>query len=80
MGFLSLKYNYVGKKIYEYQTNADLDQKQCFFPCEFADLRFPDWDTKEICGVAICGLIIADLIWPDSTFKLIYFHRYAQYE
>jgi hypothetical protein len=28
------------------QTSADLD------PCKFADLRFADWDTKEICGFA----------------------------
>jgi hypothetical protein len=27
------------------QTNADLDQKHCFF---LADLRLADWDTKQI--------------------------------
>jgi hypothetical protein len=23
-------------------------RKHCFFPCKFADLRFSDWNTKEI--------------------------------
>jgi len=27
---------------------VDLDQKHCFFPCKFSDLKFVDWDTKEI--------------------------------
>jgi hypothetical protein len=39
-------------------TNVDLDQKHCLFPCKFTDLQFADWDTKEICRFAICGLII----------------------
>ncbi len=34
--------------------------EHCFFPCKFADLRFAEWDTKEICGFAICGLIITN--------------------
>ncbi len=30
------------------QTNANLDQKQCFLSCKFSD-----WDTKEVSGFAI---------------------------
>jgi hypothetical protein len=36
-------------------------QKHWLFPCKFADLLFADWGTKEICGFAICGLIITNL-------------------
>jgi hypothetical protein len=53
MAFRSQKYTYIGKKIYFRQTNVDLDQKHCLFPCKFADLRFADWDTKEICGLLL---------------------------
>jgi hypothetical protein len=27
-----------------------------------ADLQFADWDTKEICGFAISGLLVPDLL------------------
>ncbi len=37
-----------------------MDQKHCFILCNFADLRFADWETKEICGFAICGCIITN--------------------
>jgi hypothetical protein len=60
-GIHSLKYTYVGKKKYKRQPIEDLDQKHCFFPCKFADLRFADWDIKEICGFAIWGLVITNL-------------------
>jgi len=39
---------------------VDLDQNTAF-SLKFADLRFADWDTKEICGIAICELIIANM-------------------
>jgi hypothetical protein len=42
------------------KTNVDLDQNTAF-SLKFEDLLFADWDTKEICGIAICGLIIANL-------------------
>jgi hypothetical protein len=45
--------------------NADLDQKNCLFPGIFADLRFVDWDAYEICGFAICGLIIINFAICD---------------
>ncbi len=38
-----------------------MDQKHCIFPCKFADLQFSYWNTKEIFGFAICGLIITNL-------------------
>ncbi len=38
-----------------------LDQKHCFFPLKFADLRFADRDSKDIFGFAICGLILANV-------------------
>jgi hypothetical protein len=66
MALCSLKYTYVGKKIFYRQTKAVLDQKHSFFPCrsricdlrtgtqrKFADLRFADWHTSDICGFAI---------------------------
>jgi hypothetical protein len=56
MAFLNLKYTDVGKIEYERQTNPDLGQKHCFFPCKFVDLRFADWHTSEICGFAIAEL------------------------
>ncbi len=56
MAFRSLKYNNVGKFKKLRQTNANLDQKQCFLSCKFSD-----WDTKEVCGFAIFGLIITNL-------------------
>ncbi len=34
---------------------------ETFLLGEFDDLRFADWDTKEICGFAILGLIITYL-------------------
>jgi hypothetical protein len=47
------------------QTNADLDQKHCFFPSKYADLRFADCDTKELGGFAICYYKLADLRFVD---------------
>jgi hypothetical protein len=40
---------------------------RCLFPCQFADFRFADWETNEICGFAFCGLInsLADLGFAD---------------
>jgi hypothetical protein len=32
-----------------------------FFSFKFVDLQFADWDSKETCGFAICGLIITNL-------------------
>ncbi len=61
MAFRSLKYTYVGKNKYYMQTNADLDQKYFLFPCKFANWRFADWDTEEICGLIITNLRICDL-------------------
>ncbi len=45
----------------------DLDQKHCHFPCKFEDLRSADWVTKEICGFAICGLIITNVADRHGT-------------
>jgi hypothetical protein len=33
----------------------------CIFPRKIADLRYADWDTKEICGFAIRALFIKNL-------------------
>jgi hypothetical protein len=45
----------LGKKILEEnQCGSGSDnQKGCFFPCKFADLRFADCHTSEICGFFI---------------------------
>jgi hypothetical protein len=61
MELRSLKYTYVGKK------NITVEANQCgsirnttFFPSKIADLRFADWNTKEIYWYEICGLIITN--------------------
>jgi hypothetical protein len=40
---------------------CDFGPETLVFPQKFADLRFADGDTKEICGFAICGLILANV-------------------
>ncbi len=48
--------------MYQVGTNqCGSGSETLFFPGKFADLRFADWDNKEICGFAICGLIITNL-------------------
>jgi hypothetical protein len=41
-----------------------------------ANLKFADWDTKEICGFAICRLIITNLrncdLWTGRPKKFAY--------
>ncbi len=43
-----------------------MDQKHCFFPCKFADLRLADGDTKETCGLIVANLRICDLRTPQK--------------
>jgi hypothetical protein len=49
-----------------------MDQKHCFFLCKFPELRFADWETKDICGFVDLRMQIntykfefADLRFPD---------------
>ncbi len=73
---------------YQRQNSLDLDRKHCFFSCKFADLRFVDWDTKDICGFAVCGMSpricgftkmrFAEICLPTFDCK-IYIHKYALY-
>ncbi len=43
----------------------DRDQKHCLCPCKFADLRFADWDAKDICRFVSCELIITNMLILD---------------
>ncbi len=52
---------YVGNEKYLGQKMRIWIRNTAFFPSKFADLRFADWDTKESCVFAICGLIITNL-------------------
>jgi hypothetical protein len=52
MVFCSLKYTYVGKKNIRGQAMRIGIRKI------FGDLQFADWDTKEVFGLGINGLII----------------------
>jgi hypothetical protein len=63
LAFSSLKYTYVGKKKISWQINGDPDQKHCFFPFKIADLRFADWNSYELWGIAIAerAQVFADL-------------------
>ncbi len=62
MEFHSLKYTCVGKNnIICKPMWWILIRNTAFFLEKFADLRFADWDTNEICGFAICRLIITNL-------------------
>ncbi len=49
------------KKNFLRKTNANLDQKHCFFPYICANLRFADWDTNETCGFINTNLWICNL-------------------
>ncbi len=45
-----------------FQFNDDFwIRNTAIFLEKFADLWFGDWDAKEICGSAICGLIVTNL-------------------
>ncbi len=57
---LGLKYSYVGRENTS-EANHSRSESETFRLCKFVELRFADWDTKEICGFAICGLIITNL-------------------
>jgi hypothetical protein len=48
------------KKILE-ANNCGSGSETLFFTLKFADLRFAYWDTQEIFGFMICGLIITTL-------------------
>jgi hypothetical protein len=50
----------LGKKILE-ANQWGFGSETLLFPCNFAVLRFVEWDTKEICRFAICGFIITNL-------------------
>jgi hypothetical protein len=48
MAFFSLKYTFICKKILE-ANQCGSGSKTALFS-KFADLRFADWETKEICA------------------------------
>jgi hypothetical protein len=62
MTFRSLKYTYVGKKKYYWQTNAEPDQKHCLFPGKFAICGLAHLRNLLICDCGmspkICGIAI----------------------
>jgi hypothetical protein len=60
MTFRNLRYTYLGKKILE-ANQWGFGSETLLFPCNFAGLRFVEWDTKEICGFIITNLRICDL-------------------
>ncbi len=64
MALRSLKYSYVGKE-YIRGKSMRIWSETLLYTCKFADLRFADWVTKEICGFAICGLIMTFLRISD---------------
>jgi hypothetical protein len=60
MEFRSLKYTDVGKEILGSKLDLDWIKSTGFFLANFAELQFADWGNKDICGFAICGLIITN--------------------
>ncbi len=54
LAFRCLKYTYLGKKKIKGKPMRNWIRNTAFF---LADLRFVDWDTKEICRFATCGLL-----------------------
>jgi hypothetical protein len=60
LGQFWVTWHLVVKKIFLRQCESG-SETLIFLPCKFEALRFADWFTKEICGFAVCGLIMTNL-------------------